>query len=439
MDTRTGRRGHLMRHRRYSGAARAVIEDPAFAEDMEMLVDHLHRRAEGVSHDAHPLRTMQDYTDYAHILMDVTAQGIAENGVTHALFFDVPHMGYDTACFLAARAMDIPCTILGQSLFPGRFWSMRDPAHLGGFDSDTAAEAFPIERGEDLDLFYMGGIRQDRGKGGRLTAASVAQMTAFLIRHGRWRALNPLYVVGLLRRMRDLQGRFPRWRDPFARFFHEDSLAYFDHLAGFEDGAVDLDGPYVYVPLQMQPEMTTSSLGGPFRDQALAIEHLSEIVPPGIRILVKENPKQGAYMRGPLFWHRLRRIPSVTVLPSWADTKALTARAGAVATITGTVGWEAIREGIPAIAFGRAWWRRLPGAIEWRDDLTWDDVVDLRWDHGDLERAVGAFLARTHDGVVLRHYAKMLADFDPDANADRVADAVHGLLREVIEPTFDRP
>ena len=69
----------------------------------------------------------------------------------------------------------------------------------------------------------------------------------------------------------------------------------------------------MYFALQLQPEMTTSALGGPFKDQALAIETLARLLPPGVRILVKENPKQGAYQRGPMFFHRLARIPGVTV------------------------------------------------------------------------------------------------------------------------------
>ncbi|UWQ22020.1 hypothetical protein [Jannaschia sp. W003] len=438
MNTREGGRGHLMRDARYTGAARALIESPQVAREMEMFADHLHRRAPMNSYKAHPLRSMQDYTDYFHILADAMAERLRSERIDHCLFFNVPHLGYDTVCYLVARTMGIPCTIVSQSLFPNRFWSMHEIAHMGGAALGEGAEPWPIEKGSKPDLFYMAGIKQEREEGGRITAKGALQLATFLVTQGRWRALNPAYVARLVRHMNRVYGRLPKWRDPFARFFHEDALAYFDHLAGYEDNPVDLSGDYVYFPLQLQPEMTTSSLGGAYRDQALAIEHLSAILPEGARILVKENPKQGSYMRGPLFWHRLRRIPNVEVLPSWADTHALTGGARFVAAITGTVGWEAVRQGVPALVFGKAWYRKLPGVVEWRDDLRWDDVAGLEWDHAALERATGALVGRMHEGVVDRHYERLVEGFDAEASYPATAKVLAGLLRGERAVTFDR-
>ena len=236
--------------------------------------------------------------------------------------------------------------------------------------------------------------------------------------------------------MREVGKVLPKWRDPFSRYFHPDHFDYYENLLRYEENPIDLEGPFVYFPLQLQPEMTTSSLGGKFRDQALAIERLADLLPENVRILVKENPKQGTYMRGTMFYHRLARIPNVTILPSYANTHALMQRSQFVATITGTVGWEAVRAGKPALVFGAAWYRSLPGVVRYRDDLTYEEIVDLPIDHAALEATVGRLLARAHEGVVDRHYMKLVPGFDADANADRVAKTLLALMQGDVQETF---
>ena len=435
MNTRKGGEGHLFAKQRWTGAGQVLFEAPDFVERMEEFIDHLHRRSDINAHKSHPLRTMQDYADYYHILADVIAQELIDRGVTHCLFFNIPHLTYDTIVYQVAQVMGLRITIVTQSLFPNRFYSMRAIADQGAFPTGDAAP-YAIEKGSKPDLFYMQGIKQEREEGGKISAMAIVQLLAFLLLKRTFQALNPLYVGRLVSHMRRVYGALPKWRDPFARFFHEDQLAYFDHLAQFEDQNLDLSGDYVYFPLQLQPEMTTASLGGHFRDQAYAIERLAAILPEGVRILVKENPKQGAYQRGPMFFHRMKRIPAVTFLPSWADTHALTGGARFVASITGTVGWEAIRAGTPALVFGKAWYRKLPGVFEFHDDLTYDEVVSTEIDHTALQQAVGQLVASAHEGIVDRHYVKMYPDYDETRNDTQAAEVILDLVYERCPTSF---
>jgi hypothetical protein len=436
LNTRKGGQGHLFANQRWTGAGQVLRESPEFVDKMEEFIDHLHRRSDINSHKSHPLRTMQDYADYYHILADVIAEALIARNITHCLFFNVPHLTYDTIVYQIARAMGLPTMIVTQSLFPGCYFSMAAVNDFGAFAPQPSAAPYPIEKGSMPDLFYMSGIKQEREEGGRLNAKAVAQLIAFLALKRPLKALNPFYVRRLLSDMRRVYGALPKWRDPFARFFHEDQLAYYDHLATFEDQQLDLSGDFVYFPLQLQPEMTTAALGGRFHDQAYAIEELASILPEGVRILVKENPKQGAYMRGPMFFHRLRRIPSVTFLPSWANTHELTARARFVATITGTVGWEAIRAGKPALVFGKAWYRKLPGVFEWDAKPAYEAIASAEIDHPALESAVGALLAGAHHGVVDRHYTKLVPELDEPANARATAKEIVDLIEGRRAPTF---
>lgn len=432
-----GTEGHLLDNDSYNAGAEPLFQSPEYFKLRDVFADHMNRTSSSHKYNSHSLKDQQDFHDYYHIVCDVIARELIARKVTHVLFFNIPHLSYDTALYHVAQALCLPMTFVTQSLLPNRFFSMADPVDLGAFKIEKQAAPHVIEKGSKPDLFYMQGIKQEREEGGKISAKAVVNFITFLALKRPFKAFNPLYVARLVRHMQKTYGAFPKWRDPFARFFHEDELAYFDTLAEFEDGAVDLSGDYVYFPLQLQPEMTTSALGGRFRDQAYAIEQLAGILPEGVRILVKENPKQGGYMRGSMFFHRLRRIHSVTFLPSWADTHALTGGAKFVASITGTVGWEAIRAGTPALVFGKAWYRSFPGVHEWRKGITYDEIAKP-FDHADLEQGVGDLMARTHEGVVDRHYSKIVQDYDEVANRAQVAETLWGLITEEVPLTFGK-
>ena len=436
MKATRGSQGHIMEDRTYSGAARDIIRSEDFYRSRDLFVEHLGRTTEEFKYKSHPLKAQTDLCNYYAIIADAMADEIRASGATHCLFFNVPHLAYDTMVYQVAKSMGIPITLVGQSLFPDRFFSAQDPMDYGAFKIDPDATPFHIEKGSRPDLFYMRGIKQEREEGGRITGKSLLQLLMFLLTKRPLQAFNPIYIWKTIARMRRVFAAFPKWRSPFARFFHENELSYFEHLAKYEDQDVDLSGDFVYFPLQLQPEMTTATLGGQFRDQAFAIERLSEILPEDVRILVKENPKQGAYMRGPVFFDRLDRIKNVTFLPSWADTHALTDGAKFVATITGTVGWEAIRTGKPALVFGKSWYRKLPGIHEYSENLTYEDIVSQPIDHAALETAMGSLLEKAHAGVLDRHFIGIVDDFDSDLNDQKVAAALLAILRGETAHSF---
>ena len=228
----------------------------------------------------------------------------------------------------------------------------------------------------------------------------------------------------------------PDWRDPFAKFFHTNELAYFKHLSGFERGEVDLSCKYIYVPLHNQPEMTTSSLGGKFRDQALLLECLARDLPADWKIYVKENPRQGSYARGPMFFHRLKRIPQLQVLPSNANTHALSRNAQFVASVGGTVGWEAIRQGRPAMVFGSAWYGSFEGVVQYEPGIDYQKLSEYAINHEKLEQDAGALFARSHEGVIEQLFFPLKPDLDHSKNINNVAFTSLKILREEMEPTF---
>lgn len=126
------------------------------------------------------------------------------------------------------------------------------------------------------------------------------------------------------------------------------------------------DAPFVYLPLHLQPEATTLPLGGIYADQSIVIETLVRALPPGWLLVIKENPKQRFQKRSGHFYRTLAAHDSVRLVGRRTDSFALTVQARAVATVTGTAGWEALCLGRPGLLFGPGFYEAAVGATRIR-------------------------------------------------------------------------
>ena len=437
MNTKRGKSGHLLEDTEFVGRRHSAMATPGYFEDMERFIDHLQRTSSSYKYRCNNLTNLQDYIDYYHILQDTVAETILKSGATHMLYFNIPHMAYETIFYQVGLSLGLKPVLLLQSLFPDQYFSMRSPYDFGRFiPENTNAEPYKIDEGSPLDLFYMRDVKQGIPEKGKLKAKDVGHLFAHILTKDPLKALNPLWMARTIRRMRTVCEGLPEWRDPFASFFHVNNLAYFEHLLEYEQNEVNFDRKFIYFPLNLQPEMTTSAIGHKYRDQVLAIEDLARILPPDIKIYVKENPKQLGFARGPMFFHRLSRIPSVEWMPSYIDTHHLTDAALAVATITGTVGWEAICKGKPAICFGDTWYQSFSGVLRFDEKTSWDDIHSLSVDHSKLENDVGALISRSHTGTLHRHYSRHVENFEQQQNDAHIARTILSLLKDETNLSF---
>ncbi|MBI2474302.1 MAG: hypothetical protein HYV68_01240 [Candidatus Taylorbacteria bacterium] len=129
----------------------------------------------------------------------------------------------------------------------------------------------------------------------------------------------------------------------------------------------DLSKPFVYFPLNYQPECTTSPQGDIYVDLILAIETLSAALPRDWTIYVKEHPIEWAVRglnytayRYPGYYQRISSIKNVRIIPLTTDTFSLTRNAKAVASVTGTAALEAVLRYKPSIIFGHPWYQNCP-------------------------------------------------------------------------------
>lgn len=131
----------------------------------------------------------------------------------------------------------------------------------------------------------------------------------------------------------------------------------------------DLTLPYIYVALYYQPEKTTLPEGGVYVDQDLMINLLSINLPKNWVIYVKEHPTQffhhanGHQARNVAFYKNIKSMPNVKFVDLKQPNFELIDNSQVVATVTGTVGWEALIRKKPVLVFGYAWYRFCEGAF----------------------------------------------------------------------------
>jgi len=199
----------------------------------------------------------------------------------------------------------------------------------------------------------------------------------------------------------------------------------------------DFNKKYIYVALHYQPECSTNPLGGPFVDQILMVQILAASVPADWVIYVKEHPWQWK-PRGTVYYsyryenyyRELAGIPKVKLVPLKTDTFALINNAQAVATVTGTAGWEAVLRSKPALSFGHGWYRDCPGIFRVNSVESCKEIINriisgsVLVKQQDIVNYLGA-LDRVSFHGYFEDWAKSLSKLSGDARAKSMFSALN--------------
>lgn len=174
----------------------------------------------------------------------------------------------------------------------------------------------------------------------------------------------------------------------------------------------DLTKKYILLPLHYQPEATSSPAGDMFVDQSLCVETLLKNTPDDYMIYVKEHKPQfmpqlqGMTSRIKEFYTDMLKNERVKLLPLDMDTYSLLPNATAVATVAGTVGWEAIMHKIPVILFGFIWYEKMPGVLRITDSASASKIMGFINSYSYNEQHVLAYLKAFADNSFLAYHYK---------------------------------
>ena len=134
----------------------------------------------------------------------------------------------------------------------------------------------------------------------------------------------------------------------------------------------NLTSDYVLCALQYQPEKSTCPLGGKFNDQLLMIKALRESLPSHIKIYVKEHPSQFIYdyarygecYRDIKYYQSILSIDNVFLIDMRTSIFDLIDNSIFVASVSGTICWEAVNREKPALCFGQSWMNGCEGIYD---------------------------------------------------------------------------
>ncbi len=305
------------------------------------------------------------------------------------VFPSVPHMGYDYIMYMICRVLKVPmCMFIEISL--GKLITSKDYAnHFPIMEkyNDIIRNGESISMPADL-VQYLYNLTDDYEKATPYFMKKYAEnnlrrkllgVTKRQIKNSIYLLKNMLNihnVFNIKQRVTDTKELNKAWNHLTYHKIHRKYKRiaiksrknakeyYYEHMDEFKKSK-----NYIYIPLHYQPEETTCPLGDIYAHQYLFIEMLSKSIPSDWRLYIKEHLDQfngsltGARSRNRLDYEFILDIPNVSFIDPSISPFDLIDYAQAIATVTGTAGWEAVNRGVPAIIFGHPWYKGCEGVF----------------------------------------------------------------------------
>lgn len=321
---------------------------------------------------------------------------IDEMNLSLLIFPDFPHRVYDYIFYLAAQRKGVCCILFQHTSFNKCFYLVdeigKNPEWMRKVllderlkESDIVNKTISRAKGQQSDytLDYMERHRE------RARQMQQSRVKKYVTRFGKIAKLitkgNPrenfTRIYNVLK-TNQWEKSVEKNKMPYSR-----KISYFQKLKLAKKADVELDGfrkiyrdltvlvdlektKYVGVALHYQPERTTSPVGGAYVDQLLIVDLLDKTLPADFTILVKEHESQFVNSseeptagRTTVFYDRLAGFSArVKCISEKISSFSFIDNSCAIATVSGTIGFESLVRGKPVLVFGHAWYYEAPGA-----------------------------------------------------------------------------
>jgi hypothetical protein len=371
---------------------------------------------------------------------------LAEEQIDFYLGLNVPHETWDFVLYSLCRLHEIPTVFGFQTQVPDTILTMQDWERNGediGRRYSELARRHSDSSEEQIEL--VGRFRRDFERQTQREKptpfymnASPRPATSLLERVGgaarvlmddpsllKSRLLNPDFWIERSKRTYEARER---------RLLDQKMLEAYDAVAT----EPDLEQPFIYLALHYQPEMTTCPMAGAFVDQVLMAQLIAATMPDDVYLYVKEHPMQRTLLgRHVGYYDELGSLQRTVLVPRSFDTFELTNRCRAVATATGTVGWEALFREKPILLFGHNFYQYATGVFSIR---TVDDgrsamkrifADGVRPTRKDVKLFLKALEDTTSEGYLTSEFGKV-SQLSAERNGQNVLALLCGAVRRAL-------
>lgn len=256
---------------------------------------------------------------------------------------NLPHQGVDSVINRYAQIKAIPTYYFTPSIFKNYSYLIKEERNFSNLANnelkETQTRALPFDTTPKQNLYYM----EKRYFSKELRVSN------------KIKTLRTLYKVNKY---------FP-FRIIFQKIKNYMLHASYRAISWTNETTFDNEKLNIYFPLHLQPELSTSNMGGIFYDQNYALNKIiSHCEKSGMHycIYLKENPKQT--LKDRMFLSRFVANKNVKFMNRNFPSNDLIQTCDLVCTISGTAGWEAVKSGKPCFLFGNTWFETAPGIIK---------------------------------------------------------------------------
>ena len=191
----------------------------------------------------------------------------------------------------------------------------------------------------------------------------------------------------------------------------------------------DYSKPYIYFPLQYQPEIAIDTMGAFYTNQSIIVDFVSKSMPARYYLYVKDHPVMFG-LRPISFYKGIKKIPNVKLIHSSVDNYSLLKNSAGVVVISSTAGFEGYILGKPVILFGKVFYQYGKGVYNVSDiwklpEILKDAVENYVPDEDAILKLCYAYYASTHPGLVAP------PSVDPEITSDEnIGNLVSAIIKE---------